>query len=107
MESEVVNELEVLLDRLAERMAPVVAELVAARLAPTSAAGPQRIYGDQAAAAYLGWPLGRVQKRSGPGARDGLPVHRIGQRKTYLSDELDEYLERHREGAPTLRAIPA
>jgi hypothetical protein len=101
-----VNELDVLFDRLAERLAPVVAELVVARLAPTTASGPRRIYGDKAAADYLGWPIGRVQKRSSPGARDGLPVHRIGQRKTYLSDELDEYLECHREGAPTpLRAV--
>jgi hypothetical protein len=101
-----VNELAPLIDLLAERLAPLVAELVVARLAPTSTAGPQRIYGDKAAAEYLGWPIGRVQKRSGPGARDGLPVHRIGQRKTYLSDELDEYLEHHREGAPTaLRAV--
>jgi hypothetical protein len=101
-----VNELEALLDRLAERMAPVVADLIVARLAPVEAVGPRRIYGDKAAAAYLGWPIGRVQKRSGPGARDGLPVHRVGQRKTYLSNELDEYLECHREGAPAaLRAV--
>lgn len=100
------SEFDPLIDLLAERIAPLVAELVVARLAPASAAGPRRIYGDQAAADYLGWPLGRVQKRSGPGSRDGLPVHRIGQRKTYLSDELDEYLERHREGAPSaLRAV--
>jgi hypothetical protein len=100
------SEFDPLIERLAERIAPLVAELVLARLAPATAAGPQRIYGDAAAAEYLGWPIGRVQKRSGPGARDGLPVHRIGQRKTYLSDELDEYLERHREGSPAaLRAV--
>jgi hypothetical protein len=99
--------LDQLVELVAEQLAPRVAELVAQRLAPPASEGPRWLYGDKAAAEYLGWPIGRVQKRSGPGARDGLPVHRIGQRKTYLSNELDEYLERHREGAPRLQAIGA
>jgi hypothetical protein len=93
-------------DELIEAIAVRVAELVAKRLAPAAADGPRWLYGDDAAAKYLGWPVGRVQKRSGPGVVDGLPCHRDGQRKSYRTDELDEYLERHREGAPsTLRAV--
>jgi excisionase family DNA binding protein len=47
------------------------------------------LYGAKAAAEYLGWPIGRIQKLTAAGA---LPSHRIGQRHSYRRDELDEWL---------------
>lgn len=76
---------------------PVVLHLDAGALAAIASAvasatrdeGQPWLYGDKAAADYLGWPLGRVQKLSAAGR---LPCHRIGQRKAYRHDELDAVL---------------
>ena len=62
---------------------------IADAVAAPKAAAVSWLYGDQAAAAYLGWPLGRVQKLSLAGV---LPCHRVGQRKAYRADELDDAL---------------
>lgn len=64
---------------------------IAAVVAPRETT-PVWLYGDRAAAAYLGWPLGRVQKLSAAGL---LPCHRLGQRKAYRCDELDRLLADH------------
>ncbi|HEV2591978.1 MAG TPA: hypothetical protein VGU02_08795 [Gaiellaceae bacterium] len=71
-----------------------IAALAAALSGTDPAASPTWLYGDKAAAAYLGWPLGRVQKLSAAGR---LPFHRLGQRKTYNTADLDRAL---REGEP-------
>jgi hypothetical protein len=76
-------------ERIAERLSEVQTNIGR----PNSA----WLYGDQAAADYLGWPVGRVQKMSGPQARK-LPVHKIGQRKAYRKDELDRVLAEHSQG---------
>jgi hypothetical protein len=62
---------------------------IAAAVAAPQAATVSWLYGDRAAATYLGWPLGRVQKLSAAGL---LPCHRVGQRKAYRTDELDAAL---------------
>lgn len=70
----------------------LVDERVAQRLAGIEERpGPRWLYTDRAAATYLGWPLGRVQKLSKRGL---LPCHRLGggQRKAYRTDELDAAL---------------
>ena len=66
------------------------------------------LYGAQAAADYLGMPLGKVQKLTA--AKDktrALPHRRRDgeQRIVYRTDELDEWIERvyEYEGPPRLR----
>ncbi len=55
------------------------------------------LYGAQAAADYLGWPVGRVQKLT---AAKEIPHHRLDgeQRVSYRTDELDAWLEQFYEG---------
>lgn len=66
-----------------------VAAIAAALGTPQGEAASPWLYGDKAAAAYLGWPLGRVQKLSAAGI---LTCHQIGQRKAYRRDRLDQAL---------------
>ena len=82
---------------LAGQLVPVTVVLDADALAAIADAirdavrpdAPRWLYGDKAAADYLGWPLGRVQKLSAAGR---LPCHRIGQRKTYNPADLKRAL---------------
>lgn len=68
-----------------EAVATRAAEIVLERLR-SEPQDRRWLYGDRALAAYLSWPLGRVQKLR------GLPCHRIGQRKAYRTDEIDAWL---------------
>ena len=47
------------------------------------------LYGDKAAAEYLGWPTGRVTKLR---QRGELPAHPSGQRYSFHTAELDAYV---------------
>jgi excisionase family DNA binding protein len=64
--------------------------------------GCRWLYGAQAAADYLGWPVGRVQKLT---AAKVIPHHRVDgeQRVSYRTDELDAWLDQFYEGPSRLR----
>jgi hypothetical protein len=85
---------ESLVDAIAQRAAELVLERQVANVA---AAGPRWLYGAQAAADYLGWPVGRVQKLT---AKRQIPHHRLEdeQRVSYRTDELDAWLDQFYEG---------
>lgn len=51
------------------------------------------LYGAAAAADHLGWSREKIYK-----ALPRLPHHRIGQRLAFRRDELDTWLDEHREG---------
>jgi hypothetical protein len=85
---------------LVDAIADLAAALVLERQAETSAPVRRRwLYGAQAAADYLGWPLGRVQKLT---AAKRIPHHRLDdeQRVSYRTDELDAWLDGYYEGPP-------
>src|SRR5438445_12700301 len=65
--------------------------------------GPRWLYGAQAAADYLNWRLGRVQKLT---ASKVIPHHRLDgeQRVSYRTDELAAWLDEFYEGPPPPRA---
>jgi hypothetical protein len=91
-------------EELVEAIAERAAELVVERLRDQQAAqdGPRWLYGAKAAAEYLGWPVGRVEKLT---AATVLPCRRIGQRCSYRTDELAAFPEDHYEGPPRLRSV--
>jgi excisionase family DNA binding protein len=65
-------------------------EAIAERAAEIMATRQSRwLYGDKAAADYLGWPTGRVTKLRQAGE---LPAHRKGQRCSFHTAELDSYV---------------
>lgn len=66
-------------------IATAVADLVPT---PGRASTPW-LYGARAAAEYLGWPLGRIEKLT---AADAIPCHRLRRRITFRRDELDAWL---------------
>jgi excisionase family DNA binding protein len=69
-----------LLEAIAQRTAEIIEQRQADR-------GEARwLYGAEAAAAYLGWPVKRVYNRV---ASDELPAHRSGGRLCFLTSELD------------------
>jgi excisionase family DNA binding protein len=74
---------------LVEMVVDTVADRVLERLEADRPDPSPWLYGAKAAAEYLGWPIGRIQKLTAAGA---LPSHRIGQRHSYRRDELDEWL---------------
>lgn len=86
-------------DAIAERAAQLVLEQLATLSRDD---GSEWIHGDKALAAYLGWPLGRVQKKTAAGV---IPCHRVGQRKSYKRAEVDRALDEHYEGPPRLRSV--
>jgi excisionase family DNA binding protein len=62
------------------------------------------LYGDKAAAEYLGWPTGRVTKLR---QRGELPAYSSGQRYSFHTAELDAYLRgSSAENLPTKRIGP-
>ena len=65
-----------------------VTERVIAALVDRDQTGPW-LYGAKAAAEYLGWPLGRVEKLA---AANAIPCHRVGRRITFRREELDKWL---------------
>lgn len=83
------------------------AEIVLAQLDERDAETSPWFYGAKAAAEYLGWPVGRVEKLTASGA---IPCYRVptgfdetgqpvpGQRVTYRRDDLDGWMEQYREG---------
>ena len=81
------------------RMNVEVEAIRAALGQPSSLDYPRWIYGDKQLAAYLGWPLGKVQKLS---ARGRIPTVRIEgtQRKAYERLAVDEWLRRQAGGTP-------
>jgi hypothetical protein len=88
-----------------EAIAKRAAELAFERLrAEQPEPAAQRwLYGAQAVAEYLGWPVGRIQKLTAAGR---IPHHRLEdeQRVTYRTDELDAWLDGFYEGPrPRLR----
>jgi excisionase family DNA binding protein len=95
-------------DELVEAIAERAAKLVLEDLATLSQSGggARWLYGAQAAADYLGMPLGKVQKLT---AARAIPHHRRNgeQRILYRTDELDEWVVRlyDYEGPPRLRAV--
>ncbi len=80
------------LDAIAQRAAALVLaqleDLQHERVSPW-------LYGAKAAAEYLSWPIGRVQKLTAAGV---LPHVKLGQRCAYRRDQLDGALDAHREG---------
>lgn len=93
-----------LVDAIAERAAEIVLERLREE---RQAGGPRWLYGAKAAADYLGWPLGRVQKAT---AANAIPCHRQVEagRVSYRTDELDAWLEEQREGpAPPIGRLRA
>ena len=91
-------------EAIARRAAEIVLAQLGERDAETSSPW---LYGAKAAAQYLGWPVGRVEKLTAAGA---LPCYRVptgidetgqpipGQRVTYRRDDLARWMEEHREG---------
>jgi excisionase family DNA binding protein len=69
-------------DDFLEAVAVRAAEIIEARKS-------QWLYGDKAAAEYLGWPTGRVTKLR---QRGELPAYSSGQRYSFHTAELDAYL---------------
>jgi len=57
------------------------------------------------AADYLRWPKQRLYKLTA--ARDGIPHRRHGNRILFRWDELDEWLDGHREGPRPLSRVRA
>ena len=92
------------LEAIAERAAELVLEKLRAEHVPARG-GRWPLYGARAAAGYLGWPVGRVQKLT---AANAITCHRVdgGPRVTYFTDELDEWLERNYDGPPRGVAPP-
>jgi hypothetical protein len=83
-----------------EAIAQRAAELVLRRYAePNSISERRWLYGARAAAEYLDWPVGRVQKLT---AANSIPYHRLDgeQRVSYRTDELDGWLDGFYEGPP-------
>jgi excisionase family DNA binding protein len=73
-------------DELVEAIAQRVAAILADRV-PASSASPW-LYGAKAAAEYLGWPVGKVEKLQAAGA---IPHRRTGRRYVYHRAELDQF----------------
>ncbi len=88
-------------DAIAQRAAEIVLEQLATL---SREDGSRWLYGAKEAAAYLSWPVGRVEKLSAAGV---LPSHRLEgeQRRPYRTDELDAWLADHYEGPARLRAV--
>lgn len=67
---------------------------------------PRRLYGAEAAAKHVGIPVHQFRKLVAGG---DVPHFKPAQRLIFDTGELDEWLERHREGAlpglPVLRAV--
>jgi hypothetical protein len=82
------------LEAIAQRAAEIVLEQLRQEQPP---GGRRALYGARAAAEYLGWPVGRVEKLT---AANAIPCHRTAERGrvTYLTAELDEWLQERREG---------
>lgn len=68
---------------------------VIAEQIPTTSESPASLwlYGAAAAGAYLGWSPQKVYK-----ALARLPHYRVGQRLAFRRDELDSWVDEHREG---------
>ena len=93
-----------IVEAIAQRAAEIVLGRVEEQAAETSSPW---LYGAKAAAQYLGWPVGRIQKLT---AANAIPFHRVptgfdetgqplqGQRVAYRRDDLDRWLEQYREG---------
>jgi hypothetical protein len=88
-----VNVPEALVDEIVRRTTALVLELLKADHEPET----RWLYGAQAAADYLDWPVGRVQKLT---AKKRIPHHRLDdeQRVSYRTDELDAWLDEFYEG---------
>lgn len=101
------SEFDVLLDRLAERMAPVVAELVVDRIGAAASESPWLDV--PAACAYLGMTRDALYKLTAAKPAPAIPLHRVGTRILFKRDELDAWLDEHYEGPPRssaqLRAV--
>jgi excisionase family DNA binding protein len=99
-------------DQLLEQLAAIVAEPIAERVAELLAErlpanGPGWRWVDvPAAAEYLGWPKGRVEKLT---AGRAIPHYRTGGRISLRTDELDAWMAERYEGparaATRLRAV--
>jgi len=68
--------------------------------------GPRWLYGARAVFDYFDGaiPLGKIQKLT---AAAQIPHYKVGdgQRNAYRTDELDAWMDQHREGPPRLRAV--
>jgi excisionase family DNA binding protein len=75
-----------------EAIAHRASELVLAELRRSQGAAAPWLAGAQAAADYLDVPRGRIYKQLAE-----IPHHRHGARLMFRRDDLDAWLERHRE----------
>lgn len=73
-------------DEIVERVTERV--LASLRLSGSRLGSPW-LYGAKAAADYLGWPLGRVEKLA---AANAIPFRREGRRLIFNRTELDRYV---------------
>jgi excisionase family DNA binding protein len=94
-----------LLSRLEVELPQNFLEAVAERAAEIIEARKSHwLYGDKAAAEYLGWPTGRVTKLR---QRGELPAYSSGQRYSFHTAELDAYVRgSSTENLPTERIGP-
>jgi excisionase family DNA binding protein len=88
--------LEVLLDRLAERIAAKVANRLASEREQGDPGPHSPWMGIEKAAAYLDWPKQRLYKLSASGA---IPHYKQEGRLLFHRGELDAWLRRYAEGA--------
>jgi hypothetical protein len=102
---EVVRALAVLVDAVAERLAPAVAALVVERMQAMASAveAPVGLVDRRDAARAVGVSVATLDRL----ARDGAPVHRVGARRRFDVVELRAWLEaRGRRPAAPRAALP-